>query len=301
LKQNESSMTSLIASFGRAYHRDHDEPVIFDDYLAKELMSEAAYHEVKGYMTQGISFFAPEMAEVLKSDEERLKWVVQTQLAPTPLARAAYTEQVIANEEQLGLSQYVLLGAGMDTFAFRKGKNLQIFEVDHPATQLFKKDRIEKVGWELPPNLHMAAVDFTKDDLVKHLAEAGFDPQKKTVFSLLGVSYYLSKEAFQELLNDLKALMTEGSSIIFDYADQGLFDSGVKRVQNMLTMAKQGGEPMQSAYELRELEKMLEAAGLLIYEHLNPEEIQEAFFKNRTDDLKAFEHMHYIHAVYRGI
>jgi len=294
-------MTSLISSFGRAYHRDHDEPVIFNDYLAKELMSEAAYHEVQGYMTKGISFFAPELAEQLKSDEEKLKWVVQTQLAPTPLARSAYTEQVIANEEQLGLSQYVLLGAGMDTFAFRKGKNLQIFEVDHPATQQFKKERVEKAGWELPKNLHMVAVDFTKDDLAKRLVAAGFDPQKKTVFSLLGVSYYLTKEALQELLNDLKTLMTEGSSIVFDYADQGLFGSEVKRVQNMLAMAKQGGEPMHSAYEVGELEKMLEAAGLLIYEHLNPAEIQAAFFKKRTDDLKAFEHMHYIHAVYRGI
>ncbi|WP_050616343.1 class I SAM-dependent methyltransferase [Bacillus testis] len=299
MKQNESSMTSLISSFSRAYHSENDTPVIFDDYLAKELISAEEYNQIKQFMVNGFSFFAPELAGEMKTNDDKLRWIVQTQLAPTPLARAAYTERVILNEKTLGLKQYVILGAGMDTFAFRKGEGLSIFEVDHPNTQQFKLSRIQKAGWEMPSNLKMAAVDFQKDNLQEALLQAGFDPKAKTVFSLLGVSYYLNKEEFKKLLGHLEELMIEGSSIIFDYADEELFQSDVKRVQNMVAMAKQSGESMKSVFSIKELERMLQDSSLLIYEHLSPELIQEAFFSDRKDDLSAFEHIHYVHAVYK--
>lgn len=302
MNKGESSLTSLISAFSRAYHSQFDTPKIFDDYLAKELITQKEFHDIQTNMIQGIQFFNKEIAEKLNGqNEELLKWIVQTQLSPTPLARAAYCEKVVHNEVMLGLQQYVILGAGLDTFCLRHPEFeniLEIFEIDHPATQEFKKKRLTEVEITLPSNVHYISMDFTKKFSYQHLMDKGFD-NKKTFYSLLGVSYYLSKEETSSLLNHLFAKVPSGSSIVLDYADEKLFtEKGISnRVDNMVKMAAASGEPMQSYFTYKEMEKMLENSGLLIYEHLSPNTINELYFDNREDYLTAFETIHYIHAV----
>ncbi|MFE3574833.1 class I SAM-dependent methyltransferase [Lysinibacillus sp. NPDC059133] len=302
MNKGESSLTSLISAFARAYHSQFDTPIIFDDYLAKELITQKEFHDIQTNMVQGIQFFNKEIAEKLNGQtEELLKWIVQTQLSPTPLARAAYCEKVLLNEVMLGLQQYVILGAGLDTFGLRHSElenMLEIFEIDHPATQEFKKKRMAEVNLKLPSNVHFVSMDFTKKFATQNLLDSGFD-NKKTFFSLLGVSYYLTKEETSSLLDHLFANVPSGSSIIFDYADEKLFkESGISnRVDNMVKMAAASGEPMKSCFTYEELEKMLENSGLLIYEHLSPDTINELYFDNRKDYLTAFETIHYVHAV----
>lgn len=302
MNKGESSLTSLISAFSRAYHRQFDTPKIFDDYLAKELITQKEFHDIQTNMIQGIQFLNKEIAEKLNGQtEELLKWIVQTQLSPTPLARAAYCEKVVHNEVMLGLQQYVILGAGLDTFSLRHPEFeniLEIFEIDHPATQEFKKKRLTEVEITLPSNVHYISMDFTKKFSYQHLTDNGFD-NKKTFFSLLGVSYYLTKEETSSLLNHLFANVPSGSSIVLDYADEKLFtEKGISnRVDNMVKMAAASGEPMKSCFTYKEMEKMLENSGLLIYEHLSPNTINELYFDNREDYLTAFETIHYIHAV----
>ena len=138
MKNNESSMTSLVSAFSRAFHVKEDEPIIFNDYMAKDFLSPEEYAAISINMTKGIAFFSPQMAEQLKgNDAAILKWVSQVQLSPTPLARAAYAEQVVLHELKLGAEQYVILGAGLDTFAWRheqQTEHISIFEIDHPST-----------------------------------------------------------------------------------------------------------------------------------------------------------------------
>jgi methyltransferase (TIGR00027 family) len=143
-------------------------------------------------MIQGISFFSPEIAEKLKGDNAAiLKWITQTQLSSTPLARAAYAEKTVENEIKLGVEQYVILGAGLDTFAWRHSHvGVSIFEVDHPSTQKFKLQHIQQAGLECPKHLKLVAMDFTKELSLEKLISVGFAPHKKTIFSLLGVTYY---------------------------------------------------------------------------------------------------------------
>ncbi|BBW98828.1 class I SAM-dependent methyltransferase [Geobacillus icigianus] len=298
MKPNEPSMTALMSCFVRAYHTEHDTPVIFRDDMARQLITDEEYKQIQTFLANGLGFFPPERLDAFSSDEEKVKWIVQTQLAPTPLARAAYTERIVQHEKRLGATQYVMLGAGLDTFAFRHPhRGLTIFEVDHPNTQQFKRERLHMASWNMPSGLQLVAADFIKDDVAPRLLAAGFRPSEKTVFSLLGVSYYLEKEHFYRLLHQLAPLMTEGSSIVFDFADEQLFASPVKRVQNTLALARQSGEPMKAAYSLEELEKQLQHHRLFIFEHVSPEQIQAEFFSNRNDDLTAFEHVHYVHAV----
>ena len=295
-------MTSLVSAFSRAFHVKEDQPIIFNDFIAKDFLSPEEYQAISANMANGINFFSPKMAEQLKgNDAAILKWVTQIQLSPTPLARAAYAEKVVLNELKLGTQQYVILGAGLDTFAWRYPslKDVTIFEIDHPSTQKFKLERLQQAGYELPNHLKLVAMDFTKELSLEKLLAAGFDPSKKTVFSLLGVTYYLTAIELQQMLHVFFKDLPQGSSIVFDFADEHLFTkSGIfNRVQNMVQMAQASGEPMKFATSLSDLEKLLSKEQLLIYEHLSPQDIQNQYFANRHDDLQAFETIHYIHAV----
>ncbi|CAM4288447.1 SAM-dependent methyltransferase [Bacillus manliponensis] len=302
MKKGESSLTSLISAFGRAYHSQFDMPKVFNDYIAKDLISEKEFNDIKKNMVQGIHFFNKDIAQELEGNtEEILKWITQIQLSPTPLARAAYSEKVLLHEVTLGLKQYVILGAGLDTFSFRHPElenTVEIFEVDHPDTQEFKKLRLDEANLKIPSNLHFVSMDFTKEFSDQKLIDAQFG-NKKTFFSLLGVSYYLTKEALSNLIEYLFAKVRAGSSIVFDYADERLFkEKGISnRVENMIKMAAASGEPMKSCFSYDEIEKLLEKSGLLIYEQLSPTDIHERYFHNRNDYLSAFETIHYIHAV----
>jgi len=302
VKNNESSLTSLVAAFSRAYHAKEDRPIIFNDYIAQDFLLAEEYKAISTNMANGIAFFSSDMAEKLKNQHEAiLKWVTQIQLSPTPLARAAYAENVVLHECQLGAEQYIILGAGLDTFAWRHDTltNITIFEVDHPSTQRFKIERLQQAGHTIPPHLNFVAMDFMKELSLDKLVAAGFDLSKKTVITLLGVSYYLTKEVFQQLLRLFFKDLPKGSSIIFDFADERLFtEAGIfNRVQNMLQMAKASGEQMSYASSLVDLERLLSNEQLLVYEHLSPQEIQNQYFANRNDNLQAFETIHYLHAV----
>lgn len=303
MEKNESSLTSLISAFGRAYHSQYDTPKIFDDFIAKDLITQKEFSDIRENMIKGIPFFNKEIAMKFQDHpDEILKWITQVQLSPTTLARAAYCENVLFHEMLLGVKQYVILGAGLDTFCFRHPEindSLEIFEVDYPATQDSKNIRLANANYQIPDNLHFVSMDFTKEFTVQNLVEVSFMPNKKTFFSLLGVSYYLTKEENTNLINTLFTKVPSGSSIVFDYADDKLFEEKgtSNRVQNMVKLASTGGEPMKSCFTYDEIEKMLENSGLLIYEHLSPVTINNRFFRNRTDYLSAFETIHYIHAV----
>ncbi|EJS69886.1 class I SAM-dependent methyltransferase [Bacillus cereus] len=302
MKKGEASITSLVSAFGRAYHSEFDSPKIFDDYVAREFILPKERHDIETNMVQGIHFFNKDIAEQFQDHpKEILKWITQVQLSPTPLARAAYCEKVLLHEMTLGAKQYVILGAGLDTFSFRHKElenKIEIFEVDHPSTQQLKKERIKEAELEVPNNLQFISMDFTKGFSYEQLCNEGFE-NKKTFFSLLGVSYYLTKEELASLIECLFKMLPEGSSIVFDYPDENLFtEKGLSnRVENMVKMAAIGGEPMKSCYSYREMEALLEKAGLLIYEHLSPEDIHTLYFEGRNDYLEAFETVQYIHAV----
>src|SRR5690625_3817491 len=209
MEKNDSSLTSLISAFGRAYHSKYDTPKILDDYIAKDLITQKEFEDIRKNMIQGIQFFNHEFAITFHNQpDELLKCNSPVQLSPTPLARAAFCEKVLFHEIVLGVEQYVILGAGLDTFCFRNPEldtELEIFEVDYPSTQDFKRSRLAKSNYQIPDNLHFVPMDFTKDSILKNLIDEGFQPNKKTFYSLLGVPYYLTKEEISNLIKELFA------------------------------------------------------------------------------------------------
>ena len=292
-----------MSAFGRAFHAENEEHPVFADHLAKSLMTEEEYAAVQGYILGGAQFFEPELDPAEQTPKALLRKLINTHIAPSPLCRAAYAEKALKTAVLTGTKQYVILGAGMDTFAFREPAFLskyRVFEVDHPLTQADKLERIARAGWTVSDNLAFVPVDFTKDSLAKRLIAAGFDPSAKSFFSWLGVTYYLSAEAIDTMLSALSSLCADGSTLVFDYPDENFFNAPEKRVQNTMMMAKAGGEPMQSAFSYSELEKLLETHGFLIYELLTPDDIQRDAIDRAGADLKAFEHVNYCLAVRKG-
>ena len=183
---NKASITALMSAFGRAFHTENEEYPVFTDRLAKELMTEEEYAAVQGYVLGGAKFFEPELDIAKHEPKEVLLKLVNTHIAPSPLCRAAYTEKALKTAAANGAKQYVILGAGLDTFAFRNPEFLsehKVFEVDHPLTQADKRARIARAGWVVPDNLAFISVDFAKDGLSKRLTDGGFNQSEKSFFS----------------------------------------------------------------------------------------------------------------------
>ena len=300
---DKTSITALMSSFGRAFHTENEVHPVFVDPLARELMTAEEYDAVQGYILNGAHFFEPDLDTSGLTDKEIVRLLVNKHIAPSPLCRAAYTESLLKNIAQTGISQYVILGAGMDTFAFREKEFVsghRVYEVDHPLTQKDKQARIARAGWCIPENLTFVPVDFAKDRLSERLVASGFDKRNETLFSWLGVTYYLSAEAIDKTLSEIADLSAEGSALVFDCPDEGFFSASEKRVQNTIMMAKAGGEPMQSAFSYAELEKLLGRHGFRIYDWLAPCNIQTRIIESAGANLKAFEHVNYCLAVRKG-
>lgn len=142
----QTSMTALVSAFARAYHAAHNTVKIFDDPLAQRLLTDAEYAAVSAHMADGSSFFAPSFAG---SRDDALRLVVDRFLSPAPLARAAFTEEALRDAAADGAAQYLLFGAGYDTFAYRQpdwAARLQIFELDRPAMLADKQARLARAG-----------------------------------------------------------------------------------------------------------------------------------------------------------
>jgi methyltransferase (TIGR00027 family) len=193
-----------------------------------------------------------------------------------------------------GVRQYVILGAGLDTFAFRKPEmlnKLQVFEVDQPATQADKRRRIAAAGWKEPDALHWVPVDFAKQNLAAAIKDSPYDPSTLTFFSWLGVTYYLTRDDVLETLRALAGLAPPGSSIVFDYHEADAFDPvrAGKIVRRVMEIVKTAGEPMKTGFDPAALTAILSELGWRLTDNIGPAEIERRYFSGRTDGYHAFE------------
>lgn len=280
-KGGAASLTAKLSAFARAYHSENDGGCVFNDSCAKSLFSETEYSQIEGY---------------IKAGGHSVRNYVNAFLAPTPLARAAFTKEALDAAIKTGTSQYVILGSGFDT-DFMRRHNIEIFEVDKKETLDDKMQRLSRAGFEAEKNVHFVPVRLGRDNLLKALEKHGFDKTKKTFFSCMGLIYYLEKEEAEKMLSDIASFSADGSSIAFDIGDGHLFSANEERVRNMLDMAQASGEPMKTAMSYPEIEETAQKCGLLIYEFLNAAQIQERFFSGKTKDISAFEHICFALAV----
>ncbi|MCT4507158.1 MAG: class I SAM-dependent methyltransferase [Tepidibacter sp.] len=300
----QKNMTALVSAFSRAYHSVQNTEKVFDDYLAKDILTQKEYQQIANHMLKGISFFNPSFEG---TQEESLRWIVDNQLSPSPLGRAAFAEKALENAVRIGAKQYMIFAAGYDTFAYRQpdwASKIQIFELDHPVTGSDKQKRIQSILPEKPNNLYYVSVDFTKNSWENNLIDCSeFDQNKISCCSLLGIIYYLPKQIFAETINTISSIVPKGSSIIFDYPDEDTYTPKAgERAKKQATMIDAVNEKRLASYSYLELEKLLADSNFLIYEHLTPKEITEQYFKkynqlNPEHPITAFDNVNYCLAV----
>lgn len=297
MEQNQVSMTAIMTAYIRSFHALYDTPKIFDDFLAYHLLSEERRAIIEQALIASLQFNETNVKALSPQQMASLAGLLQFMGASIVLSRSRYTEDKLETAVEQGVKQYIILGAGMDTFAFRRLKlmELQVFEVDHPATQAFKRNRITDLGWKVPSNLHFVPMDFTQDKLIAQLMQSSFDLTAKSFFSWLGVTMYLTREEVLATLSDIAHSIPSGSTIVFDYHDNKTPDKETSDFR--ASLAQQAGELMKSGFDPSTLSTDLSGIGLRLLENLSPINIEEQYFQKRADGYHAAEHAHLAYAV----
>ena len=265
------NLTAKVSCFARAYHYKNNPAHVFADTAAEGMLG-TDYDEIAQSMAQGMGFFLPDFHG---SAEEGLRLIVDRQLSPSVLGRSAYCEKTLENEKRLGCRQYILFAAGYDTFAIRnRDASLSAYEHDQPDVLADKKRRTEQAG--LQSGAVSVPCDLSEDAWKDRLMESGFQCDQKAFASLLGISYYLPRDAFQKLLKTLSGILREGSAICFDYPSE----EESRETQTNQVLARGAGEQMKARYSQQEMEALLEACGFLLYEHLGHREMTSQYFSD---------------------
>lgn len=262
------SRTALMVARRRAAHQIFDaKPLVFEDPLALPILGPEHLGEV---------------------ERTRFKLTKPHSLALRAflVARSRYAEEQLAHAVAQGVTQYVLLGAGLDTFAYRNPyPGLRVFEIDHPSTQLWKHDLLEANGIVIPESLTYVPVDFEHQTLTEQLTASGLDRTQPTLFAWLGVVPYLTLEAFRSTLA-LIAASPAGSGVVMDYGQPREALPLLERLarDSMSARVASVGEPFQLFFTPEEMAWELRAFHGI--EDLGTAELNARFFAHREDSLR---------------
>ncbi len=281
MKADSPSRTALGAAMHRAAHQLLDQPPIFEDPYALRIIGSEAEAELRG-------------GTGAHSDPRRRG------LRAFIAARSRFSEDALGEAIARGVRQYVLLGAGLDTFAYRAARNypgLAVFEVDHPATQAWKRERLADSRLTIPDSLTFAPVDFESETLATGLARAGFDSSKPAIFAWLGVVPYLTHEAITATLRFVASLPA-GTEVIFDYGEPppARAEASQSGIKAMMERVAEAGEPFRSFFHAEELVPEVKALGFSDVEDWDSPKLNARYFTGRDDDLKLLGYGHLLRA-----
>ena len=253
---------------------------------SRTALGAAAYRAVHQTLEGGVIFRDPYAARIL-DDETRAgldDMAADLSLRPMRLmiaARSRFSEQTLAACVARGVRQVVVLGAGLDTFSLRNphaGLGVRVFEVDYPATQDWKRERLKQADLAVPDTLTFAPVDFERQSLADGLAAAGFQANRPAFFQWLGVVPYLTREAISQTLDFIAAVPE--SEVVFDYGEP--FENySEERRANVMAVAERAaarGEPWLSHFDPAQMSDMLRKAGFAVIEDLGMAALGERFY-----------------------
>jgi len=243
-----------------------------------------------------LKLLGPDTADAIHGMIERHQNPYGRGLRSHVCLRSRFAEDKLAEDVAAGARWYVLVGAGFDTFAFRQpswARPLRIVEVDHPATQMAKRQMLAAADLVPPENLHFAAADFTRETLGEVLGRAGIPRDEAVYFSWLGVTMYLSEEAIGQSL-DAMAAVSERASVTFTFRQPP--DPAVPSEEKIADLVAAAGEPFVSAFTPEAIAEKLIERGLCNLDFLTPEKALERYYTPARDDLAAPRRTTIVHA-----
>lgn len=261
------SQTAISSAMRRAAHYLLDaEPKILADRFARALAGFSSDEELlKAY--QAIPY---------------PRWRVHIAL------RSRFAEDELAEAVAHGTGQYVILGAGLDSFVYRQPdlvRSLDVYEVDHPASQAWKRERVAALGMTAPPTLHYAPIDFERDTLTEGLTRAGLNRNEPVFFSWLGVTQFLTKEAVERTLREIAAFSTARSTLVLQFIapPDTLNDEDAAHVRSETEAVAKLGEPWLSFFTSEDMQEALTRAGFASVQHFGPAEAFDRYLRGRMD------------------
>jgi len=265
--ESRASKTAERVAMRRAAHQVLDVPPVFRDPLALRILGLTA-DDVR-----------PDQGETERVSRQRRAFIA---------VRSRYVEDELARLAAVGVDQYVVLGAGLDTFAYRNPyQRLRVFEVDHPATQAWKRERLLASGIDVPESMAFAAADFERERLSDVLAKAGFDPDRPALFGWLGVVAYLELDAVLDTLRFV-ASCASGTTVVFDYASppDRLTRRQRERYDVIAGRVAAAGEPWRTFFDPADIEARLRATGFSEVEDVDAAALNDRYFSRRADGLR---------------
>ena len=267
MQEGTFSRTAHRVAIRRAAHQLLDEPTVLHDPLALRIIGSEAEEALRSNPKEHHAFSRAFRAFMA--------------------ARSRYAEDELACAFAQGVRQYVVLGAGLDTFAYRNPHSgLRVFEVDHSATQAWKREQLQAANIAIPESLTFVTIDFDRQTLADGLGHSGFNASAPAFFSWLGVTPYLSREACMSTLSFI-AKMPAGSGVVFDFAiDRSLLNPGQRMALDALSKrVARYGEPLQLFFDPGKLQDELKALGFLRTDFLQGKELNARYFRDRKDGL----------------
>ena len=284
------SQTALLCALARAaythgYNDKKNREKVFEDEFALEFVGLKDYRSARNLAK-----------EIFPAKRFPTKNLLDEYFLPIILPRNRFAEDIVEAKQRTGDVQYVLLGAGLDSFALRnKSKNVDVFELDLYETQVFKIERMRRLFEKKRPRVHFVEIDFNKDSIAERLANSGFNPKIRSVFSILGVSYYIPIEIFFKTVSLISQIAAPGSGLVFDYYEkENSFAPTLTKLARLKQIASDCGEQMADGYDPNEVAELVRKAGFESCEDLSPQDIDETFFKDSTG-LSAFEGVHLVY------
>jgi methyltransferase (TIGR00027 family) len=263
------SVTAERVAIGRAAHQLRDDPRVFDDPLALRIIGENARRAIEAAGQESAPYVA----------------FLRAFLA----ARSRLAESELADAYARGVRRYIVLGAGLDTFAYRNSfADLQVIEVDHPATQAWKRERLAEADILTPASVTFAPIDFATEDLGATLRGAGAGAGDSSFVSWLGVTPYLERDAIETTLTAVGGVVGPDGGLVFDYVTAARTAASLQRAffQHLVDRLKEMGEPFRTFLEPKEVVEFLPRAGFRRVTDWSPDEINAGFFAGRSDGLR---------------
>jgi len=273
MQQGKPSTTAFGAAYSRARHQVIDSPLVFEDPLAVRIIGEASGEQLMREARSTDGFITRSF---------RTGIVARSRIAEDEL-REGFASR--------GVRQYVVLGAGLDTFAYRNpysASALRVFEVDHPDTQAWKRDMLRAAGVHAPASLRFVEIDFVKQRLFERLEAAGWCSDVPTAFSWLGVTMYLTPQTTFDTLRDIAAHAAKGSSVVFDFARRQPAHAVLRRVivHAVTRRFARQGEPWLGLLDPDVVERGAKAMGYSSVDVFDHRRLNAEFFRGRSDRLR---------------
>jgi methyltransferase (TIGR00027 family) len=287
MRKNQSSTTASGIAALRAYESDKPEGErICNDQYAKLFVGRAMNATMKFFFAIGFDKLkGPDVVGYL-------------------VVRCRYIDDYLESCIKDGIKQLVILGAGYDSRAYRfeqlKG-HVKVFEVDHPATQQVKREKLTKVFGGVPDGVILVPVDFNTQKLEDRLRESGYDERLKTLFILEGIVYYISPEAVDGTLAFIANHSGNGSSVIFDYTEKAVVEGNYKRseISSMRRYKAVSGEEIVFGINSSEIKGFLESRGFHDVANVTGDDLHRMYFKGVNEKRKVAPIYSIVHAIVR--